>query len=104
LGDFVSELINYVDVGDVQTRDTVRDALGIELSPRLYGKMIRDLEEYVADSRQCVYYSCPFSTVMALHDRDASGISKLALLLDQVNLVCLHKGLSLNQRLRLFPS
>ena len=57
LGDFVAELINYVDVGDVQTRDTVRDALGIELSPRLYGKMIRNLEEYVLDSSHHDYFS-----------------------------------------------
>jgi hypothetical protein len=42
--DFVSNLINLLVAGDMYIRDVVREALGSELSPRLYGKLIRNLE------------------------------------------------------------
>lgn len=44
---FVGDLITSLVSGDMQIRDYVRDALGSELSPRLYGRMIRNIEEYV---------------------------------------------------------
>ncbi|CAA7259350.1 unnamed protein product [Cyclocybe aegerita] len=43
--DFVADLISLLVKGDMQIRDIVRDALGTELSPRLYGKVIRNLED-----------------------------------------------------------
>ncbi|KAF8806096.1 hypothetical protein BYT27DRAFT_7141632 [Phlegmacium glaucopus] len=45
--DFVSSLINLVATRDIHIRDVVREALGSELSPRLYGKLIRNLESTV---------------------------------------------------------
>jgi len=42
---FVSNLINLLVAGDIQIRDIVREALGTELSPRLYIKLLRNLEE-----------------------------------------------------------
>ena len=42
--DFVSSLINLLVSGDMYIRDVVREALGSELSPRLYGKLIKNLE------------------------------------------------------------
>jgi neurofibromin 1 len=46
--DFVSNLINLLVAGDMHIRDVVREALGSELSPRLYGKLIKNLESYVS--------------------------------------------------------
>jgi neurofibromin 1 len=42
--DFINTLMNLLVTGDTQTRDVVREALGFELSPRLYGKLIKNLE------------------------------------------------------------
>jgi hypothetical protein len=42
--DFISTLMTLLVTGDTQTRDIVREALGSELSPRLYGKLIKNLE------------------------------------------------------------
>ena len=42
--DFVSNLIHLLVAGDMQIRDIVREALGSELCPRLYGKLIKNLE------------------------------------------------------------
>ena len=42
--DFVNFLMTLLVSGDTQTRDIVREALGSELSPRLYGKLIKHLE------------------------------------------------------------
>jgi hypothetical protein len=44
---FIGDLVNLLHVGDIQIRDIVRDAFGYELSPRLYGRLIRNMEEYV---------------------------------------------------------
>ncbi|PPR04649.1 hypothetical protein CVT24_011867 [Panaeolus cyanescens] len=44
---FIGDLINLLTVPDIQTRDLVRDALGSELSPKLYSRLIRNLEETV---------------------------------------------------------
>jgi hypothetical protein len=50
IDDFVGDLMGLLAASDVQIRDIVRDALGSELSPRLYGKLIRFLEECVLSS------------------------------------------------------
>lgn len=42
--DFINSLMTLLVTGDTQTRDVVREALGSELSPRLYGKLIKNLE------------------------------------------------------------
>ena len=42
--DFINFLMTLLINGDTQTRDIVREALGSELSPRLYGKLIKHLE------------------------------------------------------------
>jgi predicted acyltransferase (DUF342 family) len=42
--DFVDYLTTLLVSGDTQTRDIVREALGSELSPRLYGRLIQHLE------------------------------------------------------------
>jgi hypothetical protein len=42
--DFVSNLINLLVAGDLYIRDVVREALGSELSPRLYGYLLKNLE------------------------------------------------------------
>jgi len=41
---YLEDLINLLLLGDISIRDIVREALGLELSPRLYGKLIRNLE------------------------------------------------------------
>lgn len=48
IDDFIGDLMGLLAASDVQIRDIVRDALGSELSSRLYGKLIRFLEEYVS--------------------------------------------------------
>ena len=42
--DFVNNLIKLLVAGHIHTRDVVRDALGSELSPRLYANLIKNLE------------------------------------------------------------
>lgn len=42
--DFVGNLINLLVSSDMYIRDVVREALGSELNPRLYGKLIKNLE------------------------------------------------------------
>lgn len=42
--DFINTLMSLLVTGDTQTRDVVREALGFELSPRLYGTLIKNLE------------------------------------------------------------
>ncbi|KAF8883153.1 hypothetical protein CPB84DRAFT_1817082 [Gymnopilus junonius] len=44
---FIGELLNLLVAGDMQVRDIVRDALGSELSPRLYSRLIRNFEALV---------------------------------------------------------
>ncbi|PPQ78909.1 hypothetical protein CVT25_002369 [Psilocybe cyanescens] len=42
---FIGDLINLLVADDAAIRDYVREALGSELCPRLYSKMIRNIEE-----------------------------------------------------------
>ena len=42
--DFMSFLMTLLVSSDTQTRDIAREALGSELSPRLYEKLINHLE------------------------------------------------------------
>jgi len=42
---FISDLINLLIASDMHIRDVARDALGSELSPRLYSKLLRSLDE-----------------------------------------------------------
>lgn len=44
---FVRDLSRYLLHDDILIRDTARDALGTELDPKLYGRLIRHLEEQV---------------------------------------------------------
>ena len=41
---FVDNLMSLLDADDMQIRDVVREALGSELSPCLYGTLIKHLE------------------------------------------------------------
>ena len=42
---FLSNLTDLLVAPDAQIRDTARDALGVELGPKLYGKVLKYLEE-----------------------------------------------------------
>jgi len=42
---FITDLTDLLIADSVRVRDVARDALGIELSPRLYGRLFRHLEE-----------------------------------------------------------
>jgi hypothetical protein len=44
---FVTDLTNLLVADDMQVREVARDALGAELSPRLYPRLIKHLDEYV---------------------------------------------------------
>ncbi|KAF8165773.1 hypothetical protein B0H34DRAFT_794124 [Crassisporium funariophilum] len=66
---FIGDLIDLLVAGDMQIRDVVRDALGSELSPRLYGRLLRNLED----------------TINMLEDSsDSTDIDAYTLVLDQV--------------------
>lgn len=45
LGPFLSDLNRILTVPDVATRDIARDALGGELHPRLYSRVLKTLDE-----------------------------------------------------------
>lgn len=42
---FVRDLTRHLIHDDLQIRETARDALGSELDPKLYGRLIKHLEE-----------------------------------------------------------
>jgi hypothetical protein len=42
---FVTDLTNLLVADDRQVREVARDALGAELSPRLYSRLIKHLDE-----------------------------------------------------------
>ncbi|KAF4620069.1 hypothetical protein D9613_004830 [Agrocybe pediades] len=45
--DFIADLIQLLIAGDIKIRDIVRDALGSELSPRLYLKLVSKLDKTI---------------------------------------------------------
>ncbi|RDB19915.1 Neurofibromin [Hypsizygus marmoreus] len=47
VGTFITDLTNLLVVHDTQIRDVARDALGAELSPRLYAKLLKHLDETI---------------------------------------------------------
>lgn len=47
VGTFITDLTNLLVISDTQIRDVARDALGTELSPRLYSRLLKHLDEYV---------------------------------------------------------
>ena len=47
VGTFITNLTDLLVVPDTQIRDTARDALGAELSPKLFPKLLKHLDEYV---------------------------------------------------------
>jgi len=47
VGTFITNLTDLLVVPDTQIRDTARDALGAELSPRLFSKLLKHLDECV---------------------------------------------------------
>lgn len=42
---FINELADFLVAPDMQIREVARDALGAELSPRLYSKLLKLLDE-----------------------------------------------------------
>jgi neurofibromin 1 len=48
---FINDLTDLLIAESTQVREVARDALGNELSPRLYGKLFRHLEELVITNR-----------------------------------------------------
>lgn len=42
---FITDLTNLLVSPDTNVRDVARDALGAELSPRLYSKLLKHLDE-----------------------------------------------------------
>ena len=48
---FINDLTDLLIAESTQVREVARDALGNELSPRLYGKLFRHLEELVIENR-----------------------------------------------------
>lgn len=42
---FITSLTNLLIAQDTRVRDTAREALGAELSPRLYSKLLKHLDE-----------------------------------------------------------
>ncbi|KAG5648701.1 hypothetical protein DXG03_000048 [Asterophora parasitica] len=47
VGTFISDLTTLLVVNDTQIRDVARDALGTELSPKLYSKLLKHLDEKI---------------------------------------------------------
>lgn len=47
---FITDLTDLLIAESAQIREVARDALGTELSPRLYGRLFRHLEELVSTS------------------------------------------------------
>ncbi|KAG5638079.1 hypothetical protein H0H81_001929 [Sphagnurus paluster] len=47
VGTFISDLTALLVVADTQMRDVARDALGAELSPKLYSRLLRHLDEKI---------------------------------------------------------
>lgn len=47
VGTFITNLTDLLISPDTQIRDIARDALGTELSPRLYSRLLKHLDEYV---------------------------------------------------------
>ena len=45
---FVMDLTDLLVVDSMQVREVAREALGSELSPRLYSRLVRHLDEYEA--------------------------------------------------------
>ncbi|KAF8076811.1 hypothetical protein FPV67DRAFT_1605221 [Lyophyllum atratum] len=47
VGTFISDLTTLLVVSDTQIRDAAREALGAELSPKLYSKLLKHLDEKI---------------------------------------------------------
>ncbi|KAF8635007.1 hypothetical protein AX15_000591 [Amanita polypyramis BW_CC] len=52
---FLSDLTDLLVAPDAQVRDTARDALGAELGPKLYGKVLKYLEEALRSMERNTY-------------------------------------------------
>lgn len=84
--DFIGDLVGLLHAGDMQIHDIVREALGTELSPRLYGRLIRNMEESVMMYSYFARYLTPLSSAL-LKLEDASELIEIetfTLVLDQV--------------------
>lgn len=86
---FIGDLLNLLVAGDMQIRDIVRDALGSELSPRLYSRLIRNLETlvFVFCSDGVVPDWSLFRSFQALEvSAESADIEKYAVVIEQVSL------------------
>ncbi|GLB34218.1 putative GTPase-activator protein for Ras-like GTPases [Lyophyllum shimeji] len=54
VGTFISDLTSLLVVPDTQIRDVARDALGSELSPKLYSKLLKHLDEKIRSFQESV--------------------------------------------------
>ncbi|KAF8872759.1 hypothetical protein BD779DRAFT_1679537 [Infundibulicybe gibba] len=52
VGNFIFDLTNFLMAPETQYRDTAREALGAELSPRLYSKLLKHLDETLRSIEQ----------------------------------------------------
>ena len=84
---FLGELIDFLVSDSIQTRDTARDALGSEASPRLFTKIFRELDRY-----ELCHYGLTFtlltrsySVVRELAASETVDWDTLALFLDQAS-------------------
>ena len=57
---FITDLTDLLIAESAQVREVARDALGTELSPRLFGRLFRHLEESVMTRRALLPITYPF--------------------------------------------
>ena len=85
LTNFLTDIVNMLVHDSLQVRDIAREALSNEASPRLYGRIIKQLDEYVGstnDTGDIVLTPC--SVIRMVTDDANVNTPVLAVFLDQV--------------------
>lgn len=86
---FIRDLTDLLISDTLEIREIARDALGCELSPRLYGKLFQHIEELVT-VRTLVYRSLIFPVHSVIHSVTSGAEDELpetfGIFLDQVSL------------------
>ncbi|KAF8645481.1 hypothetical protein AX16_007766 [Volvariella volvacea WC 439] len=69
---FIESLVKLLVCADLQVRDTAREALGTELSPRLYGKLLKIVDDHMhtiaqdPDTEKCLVFLSEFISVLKM--------------------------------------
>jgi hypothetical protein len=90
VGTFVTDLTDLLIADSMQVREVAREALGSELSPRVYSRLVRHLDEYVHSS--AIPNDMPISLIRVIQriSLDAAGTDlseTFTLFLDQVGIL-----------------